>query len=151
MTRTLEGLASGRVIVADGGTGALITSAVPRLRCPEEANLKAPEAVVGVHLGFIQAGAELIETNTFGANRRKLTAQLLEDRLTEIVESGVKLAREAREVSGKDVLVAGAIGPASETGTSRPTQGRRMPCSTSRLGCSKAEASTSSWSRLSST
>ena len=111
MTRTLEGLASGRVIVADGGTGALITSAVPRLRCPEEANLKAPEAVVGVHLGFIQAGAELIETNTFGANRRKLTAQLLEDRLTEIVESGVKLAREAREVSGKDVLVAGAIGP----------------------------------------
>src|SRR6058998_2468495 len=111
MSRALERLGEGRVIVADGGTGALLTAAVPRLRCPEEANLKAPEAVVKVHLGFIRAGAELIEANTFGANRRKLSAQLLDDRLEEIVQGGVKLAREAREVSGADVLVAGAIGP----------------------------------------
>ena len=111
MSRALERLEEGRVIVADGGTGALITAAVPRLRCPEEANLKAPEAVVGVHLGFIRAGAELIEANTFGANRRKLSAQLLDDCLEEIVESGVKLAREARDVSGRPVLVAGSIGP----------------------------------------
>ena len=48
----------------------------PRLRCPEEANLRAPESVVAVHASFIRAGAELIETNTFGANRRKLAAQL---------------------------------------------------------------------------
>jgi methionine synthase / methylenetetrahydrofolate reductase(NADPH) len=81
------------------------------LRCPEEANLKAPEAVVKVHLGFIRAGAELIEANTFGANRRKLSAQLLDDRLDEIVETGVKLAREARDVSGSPVLVAGSLGP----------------------------------------
>ena len=53
------------MIVADGGTGALVTAAVPRLRCPEEANVKDPEAVLGVHLGFIRAGAELIEANTF--------------------------------------------------------------------------------------
>jgi homocysteine S-methyltransferase len=99
------------VLVADGGTGALLTAAVPRLRCPEEANLKAPEAVVKVHLGFIRAGADLIEANTFGANRRKLSAQLLDERLEEIVESGVKLAREARDVSGSQVLVAGSIGP----------------------------------------
>jgi homocysteine S-methyltransferase len=111
MTRVLERLTNGRVLVADGGTGAMISSAVPRLRCPEEANVRAREAVLAVHLGFIQAGAELIETNTFGANRRKLSAQFLEDQLTEIVEEGVKLAREAREVSGKEVLVAGAIGP----------------------------------------
>ena len=104
MTRVLERLTNGRVLVADGGTGAMISSAVPRLRCPEEANVKAREAVLAVHLGFIQAGAELIETNTFGANRRKLSAQFLEDQLTEIVEEGVKLAREAREVSGKEVL-----------------------------------------------
>jgi methionine synthase / methylenetetrahydrofolate reductase (NADH) len=99
------------VLVADGGTGALLTSAVRRLRCPEEANLRAPEAVIGVHQGFIRAGAELIETNTFGANRRKLSAQLLDDRLEEIVERGVKLAREAREVAGAPVLIGGAIGP----------------------------------------
>ena len=107
----LERLSEGGVIVGDGGTGALLTAAVPRLRCPEEANLKAPEAVVKVHLGFIQAGADLIEANTFGANRRKLSAQLLDDRLEDIVETGVKLAREARDVSGADVLVAGSIGP----------------------------------------
>ena len=111
MSRAQERLDEGRVIVADGGTGALVTAAVPRLRCPEEANLKAPEAVVGVHLGFIRAGAELLEANTFGANRRKLSAQLLDDRLEEIVEAGVRLAREARDVSGQPVLVAGSIGP----------------------------------------
>jgi methionine synthase / methylenetetrahydrofolate reductase(NADPH) len=111
VSRALERLSEGRVVVADGGTGALLTAAVARLRCPEEANLKAPESVVNVHLGFIRAGAELIEANTFGANRRKLSAQLLDDRLEEIVEQGVKLAREAREVSGSAVLVAGSIGP----------------------------------------
>jgi methionine synthase I (cobalamin-dependent) len=111
VSRALERLNEGGVIVGDGGTGALLTAAVARLRCPEEANLKAPEAVVKVHLGFIQAGADLIEANTFGANRRKLSAQLLDDRLEEIVETGVKLAREARDVSGAQVLVAGSIGP----------------------------------------
>jgi homocysteine S-methyltransferase len=111
MSGALERLEEGRVIVADGGTGALVTAAVPRLRCPEEANLKAPEAVVGVHLGFIRAGAELIEANTFGANRRKLSAQLLDDRLQEIVEAGVRLAREARDISGQPVLIGGSIGP----------------------------------------
>jgi methionine synthase / methylenetetrahydrofolate reductase(NADPH) len=111
MSRFEERLGEERVIVGDGGTGALLTAAVPRLRCPEEANLKSPEAVIGVHAGFIRAGAELIETNTFGANRRKLSTQFLDDRLEEIVERGVKLAREAREIAGVAVLVGGAIGP----------------------------------------
>jgi methionine synthase / methylenetetrahydrofolate reductase(NADPH) len=110
MSRFLERLAHGAV-VADGGTGALLSAAVPRLRCPEEANLKAPESVISVHVGFIRAGAELIETNTFGANRRKLSAQFLDERLEEIVERGVKLAREAREIAGAPVLVGGSIGP----------------------------------------
>ena len=111
MSRFAERLAEDRVVVGDGGTGALLSAAVPRLRCPEEANLKAPEAVISVHAGFIRAGAELIETNTFGANRRKLSAQYLDDRLEEIVERGVKIAREAREVAGVPVLIGGAIGP----------------------------------------
>ena len=111
MTRFHDRLAGDRVLVGDGGTGALLSAAVPRLRCPEEANLKAPEAVISVHAGFIRAGAELIEANTFGANRRKLSAQFLDDRLEEIVERGVKLAREAREIAGEPVLVGGSIGP----------------------------------------
>jgi methionine synthase I (cobalamin-dependent)/5,10-methylenetetrahydrofolate reductase len=111
LSRALERISTGPVVVADGGTGALLSTRVARLRCPEEANLKAPETVVGVHLAFIRAGAELIETNTFGANRRKLSANLLDDRLAEIIENGVKLAREAREVAGAPILIAGSIGP----------------------------------------
>jgi homocysteine S-methyltransferase len=91
--------------------GALLASAVPGLRCPEEANLRAAESVVDVHLGFIRAGAELIETNTFGASRPKLAQHFLEDEFERIVSDGVKLAREAREVSGRDVFIAGSIGP----------------------------------------
>ena len=111
MSRFHDRLAGDRILVGDGGTGALLSAAVPRLRCPEEANLKAPEAVISVHAGFIRAGAELIEANTFGANRRKLSAQFLDDRLEEIVERGVKLAREAREITGEPVFVGGSIGP----------------------------------------
>src|ERR687886_1567830 len=103
-------------VVTDGGMGVLVSSAVPRLRCPEEANLKAPESVVSLHTSFIRAGAELIETNTFGANRHKLRALYLDDELAAINEAGVKLAREAREVAGRDVYVAGSIGPLGELG-----------------------------------
>jgi homocysteine S-methyltransferase len=109
--RFQERLAAGPPIVADGGMGTLIGSVVPRLRCPEEANLRAPDSVVSLHLGFINAGAELIETNTFGANRRKLAAHFLEDEVEQINASAVRLAREAREVAGRDVFIAGSIGP----------------------------------------
>src|SRR5438270_8208182 len=120
--RFLQRLEHGPAIVADGGMGALLSSAVPRLRCPEEANLRAPEAVVSLHVSFINAGAELIETNTFGANRRKLAHRFLEDELERINSAGVKLVRDAREVTGRDVFIAGAIGPLGETVTSRLRQ-----------------------------
>src|SRR5918912_3856283 len=119
-SRFEERLERGPVIVADGGMGALISSAVPRLRCPEEANLRAPESVLSLHVAFIRAGAELIETNTFGANRRKLADHFLDERLAEINAAGAKLAREAREVAGRDVYVAGSIGPLGELGVRDP-------------------------------
>jgi methionine synthase / methylenetetrahydrofolate reductase(NADPH) len=115
----LKRLREGPVIVGDGGMGALVSSAVPRLRCPEEANLRAPDAVVSLHVSFINAGADLIETNTFGANRRKLSGHFLEDELENINSAAVKLARNAREVTGRDVFVGGAIGPIGEQATSR--------------------------------
>jgi methionine synthase / methylenetetrahydrofolate reductase (NADH) len=116
MDRFLERLASGAPIVGDGGMGMLVSSAVSRLRCPEEANLRAAESVLSLHLGFIRAGADLIETNTFGANRHKLREHFLEDEVEAINESAVKIARDAREVSGRDIFVAGSIGPIGEIG-----------------------------------
>src|SRR5881398_1316494 len=109
-------LEHGPPVVTDGGMGVLVSSAVPGLRCPEEANIRAPESVVTLHASFITAGAELIETNTFGANRHKLRSQFLDNEVAAINEAGVKLAREAREISGRDVFVAGSIGPLGELG-----------------------------------
>ena len=117
--RFLERLATGPPLVADGGMGVLVSSAAPRMRIPEEANLRAPETVVKLHVGFIQAGADVIETNTFGANRRKLAARYLEDELVEINSAAVKLAREAREIAGRDVFIAGSIGPLGEGGVAK--------------------------------
>src|SRR5438105_7694963 len=99
--------------------GALLTAAVPRLRLPVEANLRAPKAVVSLHVSFINAGAELIETNTFGANRRKLAQHFLDDELEAINSTAVKLARDAREVTGREVFIAGSIGPIGEPLASR--------------------------------
>ena len=114
-----ERLREGPPLVGDGGMGALLTAAVPRLRSPAEANLRAPDAVVSLHVSFINAGADVIETNTFGANRRKLASIFLEDELERINSIGVKLARDAREIAGRDVFIGGAIGPIGEATTSR--------------------------------
>ena len=120
--RFLERIEHGPTVVADGGMGALISAAVPRVRCPEEANLRAPDAVVSLHVSFINAGAELIETNTFGANRRKLAQHFLEDDFEQINSTAVKLARNAREMTGGEVFIAGSIGPIGAAATSRIRQ-----------------------------
>jgi methionine synthase / methylenetetrahydrofolate reductase(NADPH) len=125
-TRFQERLRTGPPIVADGGMGALLSGAVPRLRCPEEANLRAPESVVALHASFIRAGAELIETNTFGANRRKLAAHFLEDEFERINSTAVRLAREARDLSGADVWIAGSIGPLGDVGRYDPSEYSRQ-------------------------
>ena len=124
-SRFEQRLESGPIVVGDGGMGVLVTSAVPRLRCPEEANLKAPESVVTLHTSFIRAGADLIETNTFGANRRKLSQLYLDDELERINSAGVKLAREARDVAGREVFIAGSIGPLGDLAVS-PAQRQEM-------------------------
>jgi methionine synthase I (cobalamin-dependent) len=117
--RFLDRLANGPAVVADGGMGALISAAVPRLRCPEEANLRAPDAVVSLHVGFINAGADLIETNTFGANRRKLALNFLDEEFERVNSTAVKLARDAREMTGRDVFIGASIGPLGEPAASR--------------------------------
>src|SRR5437899_6530725 len=107
-------LRSGPPVVADGGMGVVLSEGVPGLRCPEEANLRAPDAVTAVHVSFINAGAELIETNTFGANRAKLAQHFLADEFERINSTAVKLARDAREISGREVFIGASIGPGGD-------------------------------------
>src|SRR5206468_1156152 len=98
----------------DGGMGVLLFVAVFCLRSPEEANLCALDVVVSLYVSFINVGVDLIETNTFGVNRCKLSHYFLEDDLEQINSAGVKLARDAREVIGCDVFIGGSIGSFGE-------------------------------------
>ncbi len=108
----LARLREGRPIVCDGAMGTMLYSmGVPANSCFDESNLTQPEVVRSVHEAYIAAGAEIIETNTYGANRHKLAGFDLGDKVRKINLRGAKLAREVREVSGLPVLVAGAVGP----------------------------------------
>lgn len=100
-----------QILVCDGAMGSQIYEQLGQIRCVEEANLLHPEAVLRIHLSYIKAGARIIETNTFGANRLKLGAVGLGDQFAQINRAAAKLAREAREASGVEVLIAGSIGP----------------------------------------
>ncbi len=98
-----------KVVLFDGGMGTeLYRRGIYINRCFEETNITAPELVKQIHNEYINSGAEVIETNTFGANRFKLKRFNLQEKLYEIVYSGTKIAKE---VAGSDVYVAGSIGP----------------------------------------
>ena len=99
------------ILVADGAMGSLLYEAVGTQRCFDELNATEPEAVFRVHQAYIEAGAQIIETNTFGANRFKLAALGLADEVQRLNSRGVKIAREAREAASREVLIAGSMGP----------------------------------------
>lgn len=118
----LDALAE-RVLLADGGVGTLLYQRVGGPRGNLDAlNLTQPQVVEQVHLDYIRAGAELIETNTFGANAFRLAEYGLEGEVWRINLQGAKLARNAREVAGRPVFVAGSVGP---SGRPLETLGRR--------------------------
>lgn len=105
-------LSAGRVMVADGAMGTqLYARGIDFDQCFDCQNLDNPELVEQIHREYIQAGAELIETNTFGANRMRLAAFGQEHRIREINVRGVRIARGAREILGHAVFVAGSVGP----------------------------------------
>ena len=99
------------ILIADGAMGSMLHEAVGPQRCFDELNSTEPEAVFRVHQAYIEAGAQIIETNTFGANRFKLAPHGLADETTRFNSRGVKIAREARESAAREVLIAGSIGP----------------------------------------
>lgn len=107
----LERLTRGPIL-ADGAMGTMLYArGVSFDRSFDELNLSNPGLVQEIHREYIRAGAEVIETNTFGANRIKLAHHGLESKVRDINLRGVKLAREAREISGETTFVLGAIGP----------------------------------------
>src|SRR6516165_3697293 len=91
--------------------GSMLHEVVGAVRCFDELNATEPEAVFRVHQAYIEAGAQIIETNTFGANRFKLAPLGLGDQVQRLNSRGVKIAREAREAASREVLIAGSIGP----------------------------------------
>ena len=99
------------ILIADGAMGSLLHESVGPQRCFDELNTTEPEAVFRVHQSYIEAGAHIIETNTFGANRFKLAPLGLADEVQRLNSRGVKIAREAREACAREVLIAGSIGP----------------------------------------
>jgi methionine synthase I (cobalamin-dependent)/5,10-methylenetetrahydrofolate reductase len=99
------------ILIADGAMGSMLYEAAGPQRSFDELNLSQPEAVFRVHQAYIEAGAQIIETNTFGANRHRLGQVGLAEQVARINHRGVKLAREAREAASREVLIAGSIGP----------------------------------------
>ncbi|HET8626656.1 MAG TPA: bifunctional homocysteine S-methyltransferase/methylenetetrahydrofolate reductase [Thermomicrobiales bacterium] len=124
----LERLAAGPLL-CDGAMGTLLYArGVPLDDCFDALNLARPELVQDVHLAYIHAGADVIETNTFGANRFKLEAFGLEDQVRAINLRGVNVAREAERLAGREVFIAGSVGPTGRTlaplGTTDPADVR---------------------------
>jgi homocysteine S-methyltransferase len=97
-------------VLCDGAMGTLLLSKGIFIdRCYDELNLSQPDLIRGIHVEYLQAGAEIIETNTFGANSFRLSKHGCVDKLAEINRRGARLAREAAK--SFDALSAGAIGP----------------------------------------
>ena len=107
-TRFLEELRE-RVFVCDGAVGTMLYSkGVAVNSCCEALNLSMPSLIKEVHEAYIRAGAEIVETNTFGANAARLASHGVAEKSREINLAGVRLAREC---AGNAILVAGAVGP----------------------------------------
>jgi len=99
-------------LLCDGATGtALYARGVSLDGCFDALNLNNPKLVQSIHADYIAAGADCIETNTFGANRFKLAAHGLEGQVRQLNRLGVRLARDVRESAGRDVYVLGSMGP----------------------------------------
>ncbi len=99
-------------ILCDGAMGTQIHArGISFEHCFDELNLSQPEVILDVHRAYVEAGAEIIETNTFGANRFRLIEHELENKIVEINQSGVRLARKAADESRRKIYVAASIGP----------------------------------------
>ena len=108
-------LAERDYLIADGGTGTnMMDRGLPPGRPPDMWNLDGQEHVTWLHESFIEAGADIILTNTFGSNPCRLKLDKAEDKTAEINIAGAHLARAAADGAGRPVVVAGSVGPTGE-------------------------------------
>ncbi|MEY3473363.1 MAG: hypothetical protein RLY22_866 [Actinomycetota bacterium] len=115
-----------RVVVADGAMGTMIQDENPSLEdfenlegCNEILNITRPELIAAIHRQYFEAGAEVVETNTFGANFANLSEYGIPERIEELAEAGARIARQVAEEFPTERWVLGSIGP----GTKLPTLG----------------------------
>jgi homocysteine S-methyltransferase len=113
---TFADIFASRAVLADGAMGTVLYGrGVFINRCYDELNLSDPNLILSIHEEYLQAGAEIIETNTFGANRFRLARHGLSGKAAEINAAGVKLAQQAvahlKEKQAGEAWVAGSIGP----------------------------------------
>ncbi|MEK0085894.1 betaine--homocysteine S-methyltransferase [Benzoatithermus flavus] len=103
------------VLLADGGMGTgLFALGLTTGDSPELWNVEHPERVAAVHKGFVDAGSDIILTNSFGGNRLRLKLHELQDRVGELNRAAARVARAVADVAGRPVVVAGSMGPTGE-------------------------------------
>src|SRR5437879_6275304 len=97
-------------VLCDGAMGTLLyAEGIFINRCYDELNLSQPETIRGIHREYVHAGAEIVETNTFGANSFRLARHGCAEQMAEVNRAGARLARDAAKAN--DVFVAGSVGP----------------------------------------
>lgn len=116
MTTRIQTLFNNRTVLFDGAMGTMVYArGIFINRCYDELNLSQPELIRSIHEEYLQAGAEVIETNTFGGNRFRLSRYGLEDQVSAINEAGVRIARQAvdqlKDKQAGTAWVAGSVGP----------------------------------------
>ena len=110
-----ELLATGRPVLADGATGTnLFRSGLESGYPPELWNLEHPDRIAALHQSFVDAGAQIILTNTFGGTRNRLALHAAEERVHEIVGAAARIARSVADAAPHPVVVAGSVGPTGE-------------------------------------
>ena len=108
-------LAQRAYLLADGATGTnMMAMGLSAGQPPDLWNVDRPENVTRLHESFLEVGSDIILTNTFGANRRRLQLHQSQDRVRELNEAGARLARAAADGAGRPAVVAGSMGPTGE-------------------------------------
>src|SRR5262245_36908679 len=116
MTNPIDALLAEKgVLLADGATGTnLFAMGLEAGEAPELLNETAPETIAALHRNFIEAGADIILTNSFGGTRHRLKLHHAQDRVVELNRKAAEIARSVADKAGRKVIVAGSVGPTGE-------------------------------------